>query len=51
VADRVSYGAGFAVAGGFAAIGVGALAFAGARGALITAGDEERRGLADARRA
>ena len=48
VADRVSYGAGFAVAGAFAAIGVGALAFAGVRGAAIA---DERRGLAEARRA
>jgi MFS family permease len=48
VADRVSYGAGFAVAGAFAAIGVGALAFAGGRSAAIA---EERRSLAEARRA
>ena len=36
IADRYSYGAGFAVGGAFAAVGVGALALAGARrGTLV----------------
>jgi len=50
VADRVSYGAGFAVGGAFAAIGVGALALAGARGASVAPVDEAGGGLAGARR-
>ena len=51
VADRVSYGAGFAVAGAFAAIGVGALALAGARAPAVAPVEDERHGLAGARRA
>lgn len=48
VADRMSYGAGFAVAGAFAALGVGALTLAGLRAAAVAPVDEERPGLAGA---
>jgi MFS family permease len=51
VADRVSYGAGFAVGGTFAAVGVGVLLLVGTRRGAAAPADEARPGFAGARRA